>query len=235
VRDGGGPSRLHDGRRLWDCLRQLWPWLDYGCITFGPVRRWRRRWRGCDDGTIVFLYSGFLPCPAPVPVPIIGDGGPDPDPKSYRTYFLVVTSDCYSVPNNGGTVTRYVSYQLDYLEEGMPAPMFTNTGTIWEHLSGDLPPAGANSPSSGPRGTYEDVLGIFFSGIAHQSLTQTFSATLDSKVSVGLAIAAFGGTVANPVAGNSIEKYPGYISINGNTGGQVQNGRLVPGTYKPCN
>jgi RHS repeat-associated protein len=72
-------------------------------------------------------------------------------------------------------------------------------------------------------------------GIAHQSLTQTFSATLDSKVSVGLAIAAFGGTVANPVVGNSIEKYPGYISINGNTGGQVQNGRLVPGTYKPCN
>ena len=33
----------------------------------------------------------------------------------------------------------------------------------------------------------------------------------------------------------AVLKYAGYISINGNTGGQVdKNGNLVPGTYTPC-
>ena len=107
---------------------------------------------------------------------------------------------------------------------------------------GNILPVTSQSPGrthlpSGPPGTFPDQQSIInFSGVTHQSVVQTFSAKLDNGKTVGLAIAAFGGTVANPVGQLNIEKYAGYVSINGNTGGQVdKNGKLVPGTYTPCN
>jgi RHS repeat-associated protein len=163
-----------------------------------------------------------------------GPAGPAPR-RTYRTYFLVVTTDCYDVPANGGPVTRDITYQLDFLEEGMPSPMFTNQGVIWEHLTGGLGSmTGADSPSSGPPGTFEDQQSIAGVGTGSQSGAQSFTVQLNNGVSYGLAIAAFGGTVSNPVPSLGIQKYAGYISINGNTGGQVSNGKLVPGTYTPC-
>jgi hypothetical protein len=65
-----------------------------------------------------------------------------------------------------------------------------------------------------------------------QHLTQSFSAWING-VSVGLPVmGAFGGD--HPRL--NIEKHAGYVSINGDIGGTLDaNGRLVPGTYTPCN
>jgi RHS repeat-associated protein len=170
---------------------------------------------------------------------IPADSGSSYEPPKRRTYFLMLsdrqTSDCYRVPTNGGAVTRDISYELRYLEEGMSTPMFTNQGVIWEHLSGlgslDKP----DSPSSGAPGTFPDQQSIAGIGTAAQSGTQRFTAALTSGISVNLAIAAFGGTVNNPIGQLNIQKYGGYISINGNIGGKLDgNGRLIPGTYTPC-
>jgi RHS repeat-associated protein len=153
-----------------------------------------------------------------------------------RTYFLTVRpgSDCYRVPTNGGPVTRDITYELDFMEEGMTTPMFTNTGVISEHLVGLGSVAGANSPSSGPPGTFPDQQSIAGVGTGNQSGTQSFSAAINGAT-VGLAIAAFGGTVGDPVASLSIQKYAGYIWINGDIGGKIDaNGKLIPGTYTPC-
>jgi hypothetical protein len=164
-----------------------------------------------------------------------GGGGGGGGPAKSRTYFLTVASDCYSVPSNGGPVTREITYQLDFMEEGMPKPMFTNQGVISEHLVGLGSVAGSSSPSSGPPGTFPDQQSTAGVGTGHQSGVQTFTATLTSGVTVGLAIAAFGGTVSNPVAALNIQKYPGYISINGDIGGKIDaNGNLIPGTYTSC-
>ena len=55
-------------------------------------------------------------------------------------------------------------------------------------------------------------------------------------VTVGLAIAAFGGTVSDPIGSLSIQKYARYISINGNISGRIDaNGGLIPRSYVPCN
>ena len=151
-------------------------------------------------------------------------------------YFLTVRpgTDCYRVPASGA-VTREVTYELDVLEPGMPRPMFTNQGGIWEHLLGLGSSAGSNSPSSGPPGTYEDQQSIAGVGTGNQVGTQVFTAQLTSGISVGLGIAAFGGTVSNPVFQLNIQKHAGYVSINGDIGGKIDgSGKLIPGTYKSC-
>ena len=113
--------------------------------------------------------------------------------------------------------------------------MFTSQGVISEHLAGLGSVAGPSNASSGPPGTYEDQQSIAGVGTGNQSGTQTFTAQLSSGVAVGLAIAAFGGTAANPIAELNIKKYAGYISINGDIGGKIDaNGKLIPGTYTPC-
>jgi RHS repeat-associated protein len=149
-----------------------------------------------------------------------------------RTYWLDVTQDCYHVPTDG-VVTRDITYQLMFSESGMSTPMRTNSGVIWEHLVavlGSLPLTGANSPSSGPPGTYEDQQSIISVANGNQHFQQTFSVKLDSGLEVGLGVPTLNG---NPVL--DIYKYAGYISINGNIGGQIDSsGKLVPGSYKPC-
>ena len=112
----------------------------------------------------------------------------------------------------------------------MPTPIATNGGVIWEHLTGNLPASGANSPSSGPPGTYEDQQSIAGVGTDNQHVQQTFSVVLNNGTEVGLGVPALGG---NP--GLDIYKYAGYISINGNIGGRVdQAGKLISGSYTPC-
>jgi hypothetical protein len=149
---------------------------------------------------------------------------------------LRANSDCYRVPTNGGAVTRDVYFDLAYMEQGMPSPIRTSQGVIWEHLIGLGSVSGSDSPSGGPAGTYEDQQSTAGVGTGNQSGVQSFTATLNSGVSVGLAIVGFGGTVSLPKAGLNIQKYAGYISINGDIGGQIgADGKLIPGTYKPCN
>ena len=164
--------------------------------------------------------GGPLPCPPFVPKKVL----------QMKTYFLVVTEDCYIVPANG-PVERDINYRLDFYQLGMPSPMATNQGTVWEHLSGDLPISGADSPSSGPSGTFYDTQSVVL-GTSAQSLTQTFSVVLNSGTNVGLAVYAFGGWQYEL----SIKKYPGYVSINSDTGGTVNSatGKLVSGRYKSC-
>jgi hypothetical protein len=120
------------------------------------------------------------------------------------------------------------------MEAGMPRALPTNQGVIWEHLHailGPYPATGANSPSSGPSGTYEDQQSIAGIGTGNQHVEQTFSVVLNSGQEVGLGVPALGGSPKL-----DIYKYAGYISINGNIGGQLDSGtgRLIPGTYKPC-
>ena len=121
------------------------------------------------------------------------------------------------------------------MQQGMPSPMNSNQGVIWEHLVGLRSVAGSNSPSSDAAGTYDDQQSIAGVGIGPQSGTQSFTAVLNSGTTVGLAIAAFGGTVTNPIQALNIQKFAGYISINGDIGGRIDaSGHLIPGTYKPC-
>jgi hypothetical protein len=143
---------------------------------------------------------------------------------------LVVTKDCYDVPTNGGPVTREVDYQLMYWQPGMPKPIRSNEGVIWEHLSGlNIPPAGTDSPSSGPEGTYDDTLSVL-AGPRVQSITQNFAVALDNGTGVGLYVDAF-----NSFPYQDIVMHVGYVSINGNIGGKVNSsGKLIPGTYTPC-
>jgi hypothetical protein len=135
------------------------------------------------------------------------------------------------VPTNGGAVTRDIDYQLEYQEYGMSTPIALHQGVVWEHLTGNLPNTGANSPSGGPPGTFEDEQSVVnMSGVAQMSVTQSFSVTLNG-VSIGLGVPGFNGEPSLYIL-----KYEGYISINGNIGGQVNSrtGRLIPGTYTPC-
>ena len=68
-------------------------------------------------------------------------------------------------------------------------------------------------------------------GKSPQTVTQTFTANINGA-NIGLAVMnAFGGDWAQL----NIVKYSGYVSINGDTGGKVVNGRLVPGSYVSCN
>ncbi len=151
-----------------------------------------------------------------------------------RTYWLDVKEggDCYYVPTNG-VVTRDITYQLMFSESGVSTPMRTNSGVIWEHLvalQGSLPLTGANSPSGGPPGTYEDQQSIISVANGNQHFQQTFSVKLDSGTEVGLGVPTLNG---NPVL--DIYKYAGYISINGNIGGRIDSsGNLVSGSYRPC-
>ena len=183
----------------------------------------------CNECPASFSESTACADPSPEPAPT-----PAPT-RPRRTYFLVVTNDCYVVPANGGPVTREIDYQLGFYEPGMPSPIGYTGGIVSEHLTsstGTLPISGANSPSSGPPGTFYDTQSIL-GGASYQQITQNFSAAIGG-VNIGLAINAsqFGGWVFNL----NIQKYSGYVSINGNIGGQVnpQTGKLIPGTYKPC-
>jgi RHS repeat-associated protein len=185
-------------------------------------------------------------CPASFAEEFFGNVNADPsadcssgtmDPtKTYRTYFLTVMpgTDCYLVPSNRGPVTREITYQLDFQDNTMSTPMFTNTGVIWEHLTGNIPSSGPNSPSSAAPGTFPDQQSIAGVGTGNQSVIQTFTAIVNGT-SIGLAIDAsqFGGWVQSL----NIQKYAGYVSINGNIGGKTdpKTGKLIPGTYTPCN
>ena len=179
----------------------------------------------CPAGTyfVAINYDCEEPAPAPAPPP-------------KRTYFLAVTKDCYDVPSNGGPVTREIDYQLRFNEPGMPRPIGCSGAVVWEHLTsstGTLPISGANSPSAGPPGTFDDTQSIV-GGSAYQQITQNFSAaTNGSNIGLGIDAPQFGGWVFDL----NIQKYSGYVSINGNTGGQVdpKTGKLIPGTYTPCN
>jgi len=164
-----------------------------------------------------------------------GSGGQGGGRRPRRTYFLVVQGfpscpgDCYRVPGNGGAVTREITYRLEFMEEGMPTPM-GYSAVISEHLSGDLPVSGPDSPSAGAPGWFPDQQSVL-SGKPLQRLSQTFTADINGTT-VGLPVmGAFGGNWAEL----NIEKHPGYVSINGDKGGTVDaQGRLVPRTYTPC-
>ena len=101
---------------------------------------------------------------------------------------------------------------------------------ITEHLAGDLPNSGANSPSSAAPGWFPDQQSILI-GKSVQNVTQSFTANING-VDVGLAImGAFGGNSQQL----DIEKHAGYVSINGDIGGKIDaNGKLISGTYTPC-
>jgi hypothetical protein len=153
--------------------------------------------------------------------------------KPRRTYFLTVSDDCYEVPQNGGAVTRNITYRLMFTENDMPSPM-GYPAEIWEHLTGDLPKSGPDSPSSGRLGWFPDQQSVAnLQGKTFMQGTQTLSAKLNDGVSVGLPVYGFGGSAVEL----DIKRYVGYVSINGDTGGRVdaRTGRLIPGTYKPCN
>ena len=169
-------------------------------------------------------------------------GSPEPEPEparaKRRTYYLLErpNSDCYRVPDNGGRVTRDVYFDLAYMEDDMSTPMRTSAGVVWEHIVGLGSVAPSNNPSGGPHGTYEDQQSSAGTGQADQSGVQSFSARLDIGIEVGLAIVGFGGTANLPIPQLDIEKHAGYISINGDIGGRIDaSGKLIPGTYKPCN
>jgi hypothetical protein len=143
--------------------------------------------------------------------------------------YLVITLDCYKVPTNGGAVTRDIDYQV-YGSDGNPYGF----GTVWEHLTGDLPLTGADSPSSGPPGTFDDEQSVVnLVGIQTMHVTQTFSDHLPNGTAVPLFVRGFGGDFGTL----DIIKTNGAIYINGNAGGQVdpKTGKLIPGTYTPCN
>ena len=141
----------------------------------------------------------------------------------------MVTSDCYDVPDNGGPVTREIDYQLVYVSYTGQRPMNSAAGVVWEHLKGTLPVSGADSPPSDPPGTFYDTQSVVI-GSSAQDLNQTFSVVLNGTgTNVGLAVFGFGGWQYEL----NITKRP-FISINGNLGGQVKDGKLVPRTYKPC-
>lgn len=101
---------------------------------------------------------------------------------------------------------------------------------VTEHLSGDLPISGADSPSSSAPGWFPDQQSIL-AGKSVQHVQQSFTANVGG-VAIGVAIiGAFGGNWQQL----DIEKHAGYISINGNIGGKIDtNGKLIPGTYTPC-
>jgi hypothetical protein len=115
------------------------------------------------------------------------------------------------------------------MEDGMTTPL-GYAAVITEHLTGDLPISGANSPSSSAPGWFPDQQSILL-GKPVQNVMQTFSANING-VDVGLGImGAFGGDSQQL----SIVKHAGYVSINGDIGGKIDsNGKLIPGTYTPC-
>ena len=153
--------------------------------------------------------------------------------RLHRTYFLTVKSDCYEVPENGGFVTRNIMYQLKFLDEEMSTPMGFSA-VIWEHLTGNLPMSGADSPSSSRPGWFPDQQSAAnMKGIEIMQGTQTFTAKLRNGTSVGLPVHGFGGLVVEL----NILRHRGYVSINGDTGGTVnpRTGTLIEGTYTKCN
>ena len=102
---------------------------------------------------------------------------------------MVITNDCYRVPANGGAVTREIDYQV-YADDDEPYSF----GTVWEHLTGDLPATGANSPSSGPPGTFDDEQSVVnFRGISTMHVTQRFSDKLGNGFDIPLFVRGFGG------------------------------------------
>jgi RHS repeat-associated protein len=217
------------------CVGAVTTWDDLDCMegSFSQTGNWGGGWGGFNPCN----RSQWLPNPLCPVMPIVALPPPSGPPKP-RAYFLQVrpNSDCYHVPLNvKDDVTRDISYDLYYLDETMSTPMHTSQGTIWEHLVGLGSSAGSDSPSSGPPGTYDDQQSIAGFGTDTQIGTQTFTVQFSTGVTVGLAIAAFGGTVSDPIASLHIEKYAGYISINGDIGGRLDsNGHLIPGSYKPC-
>ncbi|WP_321469943.1 RHS repeat-associated core domain-containing protein [uncultured Paludibaculum sp.] len=195
--------------------------------------------RGGLGGTCVAGTLGFASTGAPVLCYEREWNGAEelaPSPKKHRTYFLAVEglgdnpADCYRVPTSkGGVVTREITYRLKFMEEGMPSPM-GYPAVIWEHVSGSVPTTGEDSPSSAPPGIFIDTHSIL-AGASIQNVTQSFTAMING-VSVGVPVmSAFGGDWSEL----TIEKHAGYVSVNGNIGGKLDsNGKLIPGTYTPC-
>jgi RHS repeat-associated protein len=173
--------------------------------------------------------DGFTPIPGPTCPVIPGVPSPSQVAVTVVPKYLVITLDCYKVPTNGGAVTRDIDYQV-YGSDGNPYGF----GTVWEHLTGDLPLTGADSPSSGPPGTFDDEQSVVnLVGIQTMHVTQTFSDHLPNGTAVPLFVRGFGGDFGTL----DIIKTNGAIYINGNAGGQVdpKTGKLIPGTYTPCN
>jgi len=173
--------------------------------------------------------DGVTPIPGPLCPVIPGVPAPTPVAQTVVPQYLLITLDCYQVPTNGGPVTREIDYQV-YGSDGNPYSF----GTVWEHLTGDIPYSGPNSPSSGPPGTFDDEQSVLnFSGIKRMHVTQTFTDNLSNGAVVPLFVRGFGGDFGTL----DIVKTNNVIYINGNAGGQVdpKTGKLIPGTYMPCN
>ena len=197
----------------------------FACDLFG----------GCNECPSQDLWGGpvgFLPFPPPFGPICFFLPMPGPTPRRYtKSYSLLVTGDCYQVPLNGGPVTRVINYQLAYQDGSTYGnrPYPTNSGIITEHLSDpNVSVTGSTSTSSGPPGTYLDTQSTLLGGPA--TFYQSFSAKLANGANVGLAIDAFGGWFYEL----QVKKHSGYVTINGDAGGRVANGKLVPGSYSPC-
>src|SRR5579883_2087248 len=152
------------------------------------------------------------------------DGIVTPVAQTVVPKYLAITLDCYKVPTNGGPVTREIDYQV-YGSDGKPYSF----GTVWEHLTGNIPYGGPNQPSSSPPGTFDDEQSVVnFSGIQRMHVTQTFTDNLSNGTVVPLFVRGFGGDFGTL----DIVKTNNVIYINGNAGGQVdpKTGKLIPGT-----
>lgn len=209
------------------------PWDDWGGGGWGynwilPGGGWDWGspwpWNPCGGG------SQWLPNPFCYVLPITVSFPTSSDTDKPRLpKFLQVTSDCYNAPSGRGVVERRITYEL-FDDSRIPFPY--RRAVVWEHLTGDLPPAGANSPSSGAEGWYEDLQSIYI-GKDPQHVTQRFSAVTDSGADISVFVRGFGGDYGVL----DIWKTSGAVYINGNAGGQVDpaTGRLIPGTFTPCN
>jgi hypothetical protein len=204
----------------------------YDASLEGPCSRGEGNGPFYDWGGKCRYAPSFGPSGAFCYVPFLAPDPPEPLATKQRSYFLVVQGqagapgDCYRVPTNGGPVTREVTYRLEFMEEGMTMPL-GYAAVITEHLAGDLPNSGANSPSSSAPGWFPDQHSIL-AGNAVQNVRQSFTANING-VDVGLAImGAFGGNWQQL----NIEKHAGYVAINGNLGGKIDaDGKLIPGGH----
>lgn len=176
------------------------------------------------DGTIALRARDLLRAET--------DGSGDIPPRRSAPEFLQVTNDCYRVPSNGGPVSREIHYKLS---DDSILPRVYRNAVVWTHVSGDLPLCGADCPSSGDPGHFDDRQSVLNSGsqTTQGHTFQTFSAKLKPT---GQHIPMFVRGFGQDYSVLDITKTGSVIYINGNAGGQVdlKTGLLIKGTYKEC-